>query len=115
MANEVLGTAVAGLDYLEVAGLTPEPSRDLRQGSGKVWATLWPKLLGLALVLAIWEVVYLSGWKSTAVLPAPGVTLANLWDQAHHYLLWQAIGTTLRRAVIGFALALVIGSAVGAV
>ena len=39
---------------------------------------------------------------------------ANLWDQLHHALLWQAIGTTLRRAVIGFALALVIGAVVGA-
>ena len=29
-------------------------------------------------------------------------------------LLWQAIGTTLRRAVIGFAIALVIGTVVGA-
>ena len=32
----------------------------------------------------------------------------------HHALLWQAIGTTLRRAVIGFALALVIGVVIGA-
>jgi NitT/TauT family transport system permease protein len=32
----------------------------------------------------------------------------------HHALLWQAIGTTLRRAVIGFALAIIIGVIVGA-
>ena len=32
----------------------------------------------------------------------------------HHALLWQAIGTTLRRAVIGFALALIIGVVIGA-
>jgi NitT/TauT family transport system permease protein len=31
----------------------------------------------------------------------------------HHGLLWQAIKTTLERAVIGYALALVIGSVVG--
>jgi len=31
----------------------------------------------------------------------------------HHALLWQALGITLRRAVLGYALALVIGSVIG--
>jgi NitT/TauT family transport system permease protein len=79
----------------------------------KAWAAAWPKLLALVLALAIWQLVYLSGFKS-AILPGPATTLANLWDQLHHALLWQAIGTTLRRAVIGFAIALVIGTVVGA-
>ena len=65
------------------------------------------------LALAIWQLVYLSGFKH-AILPGPATTLRNLWAQLHHALIWQAIGTTLRRAVIGFALALVIGTVVGA-
>ena len=101
--------ALAGLDQLELA----PPQQAKRHLGAKVWAAAWPKLLALVLALAIWELVYLSGFKS-AILPGPATTLANLWDQLHHALLWQAIGTTLRRAVIGFALALVIGTVVGA-
>ncbi len=42
------------------------------------------------------------------------MTLSNLWAQAHTALLWRAIGTTLERAVLGFALAVVIGVVIGA-
>ena len=103
------GAALAGLDQLDQA----PPQQAKRHLGEKAWGAAWPKLLALVLALAIWELVYLSGFKS-AILPGPATTLANLWDQLHHALLWQAIGTTLRRAVIGFAIALVIGTVVGA-
>ena len=65
------------------------------------------------IALAIWELVYLSGFKH-GVLRGPAATLPDLWDQLHRAQFWSALGTTLRRAVIGFALALVIGTVVGA-
>ena len=64
-------------------------------------------------MILAWELVHLTGWKKY-VLPGPGVTLSNLWDQAQTGLLWHAIRTTLERAVIGFALAVLIGMVVGA-
>ena len=103
------GAALAGLDQLDQA----PPQQAKRHLAEKAWAAAWPKLLALVLALAIWQLVYLSGFKR-AILPGPATTLANLWGQLHHALLWQAIGTTLRRAVIGFAIALVIGTVVGA-
>lgn len=101
--------ALAGLDQLELA----PPQQAKRHIGAKVWAAAWPKLLALVLALAIWQLIYLSGFKS-AILPGPATTLTDLWHQLHSALLWTAIGTTLRRAVIGFALALVIGTVVGA-
>lgn len=101
--------ALAGLDQLELAA----PQQAKRHILAKIWVAAWPKLLALVLALAIWQLVYLSGFKS-AILPGPAATLPDLWHQLHHAQLWQAIGTTLRRAVIGFALALVIGTVVGA-
>jgi NitT/TauT family transport system permease protein len=101
--------ALAGLDQLELA----PPQHAKRHIGAKVWAADWPKLLALVLALAIWQIVYLSGFKS-AILPGPATTLTDLWHQLHGALLWTAIGTTLRRAVIGFAIALVIGTVVGA-
>jgi NitT/TauT family transport system permease protein len=102
-------TALEGLDALE------QPSAG---GPGslaaRAWRATWPKLTAIALVLVIWEVIAASGWKKL-IFPAPGPTLANLWDQLGTGLLWHAIGTTLYRALIGFVLALVIGAVVGAV
>jgi sulfonate transport system permease protein len=108
-AGPAPAAAIAGLDNLDVVP-PPQAKRHLAE---KAWAASWPKLLALVLALAIWQLVYLSGFKS-AILPGPATTLHDLWQQLHTALLWQAIGTTLRRAIIGFALALLIGTVVGA-
>jgi sulfonate transport system permease protein len=107
MASDTL----AGLDALDLADQTaPGGAGRL---AGRTWSALWPKLAAVVLVLVIWELIHLTGWKKF-VFPGPGTTLSNLWEQAKTGLLWHAIGTTLQRAVLGFALALVIGTVVGA-
>jgi NitT/TauT family transport system permease protein len=112
MSVDTRSDSLAGLDNLELA---PQPGRDFLRGTGtRALNGLWPKLLAVVLVLAIWQLIYLSNIKSHIIFPGPATVLSDLWDQAHHYLLWQAIGTTLRRAVIGFATALVIGTLLGA-
>jgi NitT/TauT family transport system permease protein len=101
---------LAGLDALELA---PEPGRrGAAERAARIWAVTWPKLAAIALVWVIWEAVHLTGWKKY-VLPGPGVTLSNLWDQAQTGLLWHAVGDTLLRAILGYALAVVIGTLVG--
>jgi NitT/TauT family transport system permease protein len=108
-APETPAAAIAGLDNLDLVQVTPK-----RRLPEKIWAAAWPKLLALVIVLGIWELVYLSGWKSHAIFPGPFQVFPNLWDQAQHGLLWSAIATTSKRAVIGFGLALIIGSVIGA-
>jgi NitT/TauT family transport system permease protein len=102
--------ALLGLDQLDL-----EPARETA-GPGRVarkaWAAVWPKLLAIALVLAVWELVTLSGWKRL-VLKGPGPVFSDLWGQMQHAQLWQTIGWTMRSAVIGYAAALIIGSVVG--
>jgi NitT/TauT family transport system permease protein len=102
-------TTLAGLDALD---LEPAHSRGGRARALRVWAVTWPKLAAVAIVLVIWELIHLSGWKKW-VLPGPGVTLSNLWQQARTGLLWHAAGDTLERAVIGYAVALAIGTVIG--
>jgi NitT/TauT family transport system permease protein len=113
MAADTTESTLAGLDNLELA---PQPGRDfLRRGtSGKALGSIWPKLLAIAIVLALWQLVYLSNYKPHDVFPGPATVLPDLWGELHTALLWQAIGTTLRRAVIGFGLAVIIGSVIGA-
>src|ERR1035437_3514471 len=96
-------TGLTGLDNLDLAG---GPGRRRPE---KIWGALWPKLLALAIVLGIWEVVYLSGWKPHDIFPGPAQVFPNLWGQAQHGLLWQAIGTNVRRAAVGFGLSLITG------
>jgi len=102
--------ALQGLDRLELQA--PAARRDPGRIARKVWAALWPKVLAVALVLAIWELVTLSGWKHY-VLKGPGPVLSSLWDQVQHAQLWEIIGWTMRSAVIGYVAALIIGSVVG--
>jgi NitT/TauT family transport system permease protein len=111
MAADTEAAALAGLDSLELQQQTRVSAGDRAR---KIWAAVWPKLLAIAIVIGVWELVYLSGWKSAAILPSPAAVFSDLWAQAHHALLWQAIATTLRRAVIGFGMALVIGVVLGA-
>ena len=110
MAADTEAAALAGLDSLELQQAGVSAGDRART----IWAAVWPKLLAIAIVIGVWELVYLSGWKSAAILPSPAAVFSDLWAQAHHALLWQAIATTLRRAVIGFGMALVIGVVLGA-
>jgi NitT/TauT family transport system permease protein len=110
MATKTMPSAIEGLDRLELSGSSQQsgPGRLARSA----WAATWPKLLAIALVLVLWQLIHLTGWKSN-VIKGPTVVLPDLWAMMHHALLWQALGITLRRAVLGYALALVIGSVVG--
>src|ERR1700759_4774817 len=106
--------ALAGLDTLEaVHRQKSRPSAG--EVGGKLWRSAWPKLLAGAIVLAVWELVYLAAFKPHVVLPGPAQVLPNLWDGLNGAQLWKAIGLTLRQAVEGFALALVVGTVVGLV
>ncbi len=109
MASNQVDSTLAGLDALE---FEPGRASDARDRAARVLKSVWPKVAAIALVWVVWELIHLSGWKKF-VLPGPGVTLSNLWDQLGTGLLWHAIGDTLERAVIGYAVALVIGSVVG--
>ena len=91
---------------------TPDDQRG-RRLAVRAWTALWPKVLAIAIVLAIWELIHVSGWKKL-IFPGPAGTLSDLWGQLRTGLLWHAIAITSERAVIGFALAVLIGAVIGA-
>ena len=101
-------TEVAGLDALEAPLVKPESFWR------RAWAATWPKVAAVAIAFAAWELVVLSGWKPTYVLPSPIDVLDRLVTELQTVELWQAIAITLRRGLWGFALAIVIGVAIGA-
>jgi len=105
--EEKLAAEIAGLDALEAhLGRQPTTAR-------RVWSTVWPKLAAVGLALLAWQAIVWSGWKDPYVLPGPGKVLSALTDMMGTPKFWRAVGITMRRAVTGYALALVIGSAIG--
>jgi NitT/TauT family transport system permease protein len=86
----------------------------------KAWTAIWPKLLAVGIVLALWEFAVVTTWKPDYVLPSPGTVFARLW---HEILgnarlegsptLFQELTKTLHRAAMGYGLAILIGTALG--
>ena len=102
-----LDDALAGLDALELPAARPQ-SR-LRA----LWRSAWPKLAALSLGIGLWQVVVWSGWKPEYALPGPAAVSSTLWEMLADGTIATAVGTTMQRAAVGFALAGVIGVVVG--
>ena len=75
---------LAWLESLEAP--SPEELRGRRLAT-RVWAGTWPVPLAIAIVLAVWELIHLSGWKRTSS-PVPGRP-------------WPTSGTSCRPACCG--------------
>ena len=103
-----MGREIAGLDALELAG---SPRREL---AARIWLATWPKVAAVAISLFLWQVVVWSGWKPEYVLPGPVPVFEELWEGLTQGNLVKATAITMQRALIGYAIAMVIGVAIGA-
>jgi NitT/TauT family transport system permease protein len=98
-AGSIIGTAPAASEAAPVVG--------------RIWRSVWPKLVAVGLFVAVWQVVVWTGWKPDYVLPGPITVLSDLVDQLTRPDFWQAVATTLRRGILGFGVAIIVGSALG--
>lgn len=72
----------------------------------------------VAVVLAfigIWQAMWASAIKPEYVIPSPSTVWHQLWQMVTDGTAWDATSTSLRRGVLGFLLALVIGTGLGLV
>ncbi|PYC71534.1 ABC transporter permease [Micromonospora arborensis] len=99
---------ISGLDALEIAGRDKEVTRGAR-----IWAATWPKLAALAIAIAVWQLVVLSGWKPPYSLPGPLEVGRELIAQAQGPQLWDGLLTTLRRAALGYVFSVAVGLLLG--
>lgn len=84
----------------------------------KAWGLLWPKLVAIGLVLLVWQLIFLSGWKPEVVFPSPFTVLGFLWDQltglhVTENSLYEQIARTMRRGIVGYTAALAVGTLIG--
>jgi NitT/TauT family transport system permease protein len=101
---------LSGLDALELAGRVRTRTR-----AARLWSGTWPKLAAIALALLIWQVAVWLHWKPDYLLPSPIPVFTELGHAVLTGDFWSAVATTMRRAVVGFALAAVIGFVLGVV
>ena len=83
--------------------------------SRRMWLATWPKVAAIALALLVWQVVVWSGWREEYILPSPPTVFQRLGDLIADGTVFEAVGITMGRALVGYALALVIGVAVGTI
>ena len=97
--------AVDTADAVLITELMAKPARR------KLWPAVWPKLLAVAIFIGAWQVVVWLHWKPEYIVPSPFTVL----NQLRHDLgtLAGSVGVTMRRAGVGFGLAILIGAAIG--
>jgi NitT/TauT family transport system permease protein len=78
-----------------------------------VWRVAWPKLAALAIALSLWQLVAISGWRQSYVLPGPLPVFVELGRQLVTKDFWTAVAITMTRGVVGFGLAAVMGLVLG--
>ncbi|MFM2069863.1 MAG: hypothetical protein RLZZ623_126 [Actinomycetota bacterium] len=105
--SDVLDRELSGLDHLEIASTARAPR------GRRLWKSAWPKFAAVALVLAFWQFVIWREWRPQYLLPAPATVGQRLWTDLGDADLWRAVGHTMRRAVVGFGAALVVGGIIG--
>jgi NitT/TauT family transport system permease protein len=101
-----MATDVVRLEALAIPAVA-RPSRLV-----KLWNAAWPKLLAVVLFVGAWQVIVWTHWKTESVIPSPFTVLDQLLFHDLRNLVDSGL-VTLRRGVLGFGLAIVIGGVVG--
>ncbi|MCE7079620.1 ABC transporter permease [Streptomyces sp. ST2-7A] len=98
----------AGLDALETRTSPGKPRW------GHVLRTrAVPPLVAVALVLAVWQLAYLSGVKPDYVLPGPWDVWLEIDTMWRRGTLLDFVWTSVSRGILGFAVAIAIGTPLG--
>lgn len=108
-AENRTASEVSGLDALELG-----PKKEKGALGKRIWSATWPKLLAIAIVIGVWQLVYLSEWRPVYVFPPPADVFTELGTLVTEPKFWDGVRLTMTRAITGFALAVAIGTLIGA-
>ncbi|MDM7831044.1 ABC transporter permease [Cellulomonas edaphi] len=98
----------AGLDALETP-VVAEHAPWWREA----WRSVWPVLAALATLVLLWQVAYLLELKPPYALPSPADTWTAFVEAVRDGTAGRAVALSLQRAVVGFAMSVVVGVALG--
>jgi NitT/TauT family transport system permease protein len=106
--DEYAGSVEAGLDALD----TPISARDgsrLRRIAGRVL----PPIAVVVLLVVVWQVLWAAAFWPEFKLPAPATVWSQIWELITTGQIVDLFWVSVHRAVIGFAIALVIAVPLG--
>jgi len=107
-ADEYAGSVEAGLDALD----TPVSAHDtglLRRVAGRVL----PPVAVVVLLLVVWQVLWAAAFWPEFKLPAPAAVWSQIWELVATGQILDLFWVSVHRAVIGFAIALLIAVPLG--
>jgi NitT/TauT family transport system permease protein len=107
-ADEYAGSVEAGLDALD----TPVSAHDtglLRRVAGRVL----PPVAVVVLLLVVWQVLWAAAFWPEFKLPAPAAVWSQIWELVTTGQILDLFWVSVHRAVIGFAIALLIAVPLG--
>lgn len=97
----------AGLDALDAPRATTVPLRT------RLRRSVLPPVVAVAFFLLVWVVVVALKVKPTYVIPPPADVWATFLDYWGQGAVQEAVWNSLRRAFVGFAVSVVVGTALG--
>ena len=100
----------AELETRDPVDLSPRPTRAPQL---RLWSGLWPQLLAFIVAVTLWQLVAWSGWRPASVLPGPLPVFQRLFNDLSSGSFYIGVAITLERALIGYGIAVLAGSAVG--
>ena len=105
-------SAVLGRKRVVSGGEPPRPD-GRRSVGGRLRGSVLPPVIAVAIALAVWQLLVLVGAKPIYVLPAPATVFGRLLTLLGDPVFLSGMARTLGRGVVGFLIALVIGTAIG--
>ncbi|NUR27302.1 MAG: ABC transporter permease [Catenulispora sp.] len=106
-SGDALAHIEAGLDALETSA---EPERGRLRS---VAASALPPIIAIALILAVWQVLYAAkiwpDWK----LPGPSQVFSSLKDAYSNGDVWPAVWHSISHGAVGFGASVAIGTPLG--
>ena len=101
----------AGLDALDI------PLSDRATGPAavakRIAARVLPPIIAIALLVGVWQALWAAAFWPEFKLPAPSAVWANIWDLVSTGKILDLFWVSVHRAVIGFAISLVIAVPLG--
>jgi NitT/TauT family transport system permease protein len=107
-SDEYAGSVEAGLDALD----TPVSAHDgglLRRIAGR----LLPPIAVVVLLMVVWQVLWAAAFWPEFKLPAPAAVWSQIWELVTTGQILDLFWVSVHRAVIGFAIALLIAVPLG--
>jgi NitT/TauT family transport system permease protein len=77
------------------------------------WKGILDLVIGLAIFVVIWQLVFWAGFYPSFLLPSPGIVLSRFLQMAENGQLGTGLAVTLGRLLAGFSIAVCLGIGVG--